>query len=65
MRVMGCLNITAYAHNQKLLVQEKARVTGGQDIAEMGSTGTNQVMLEFQVRLNGKPMNPRLVLPKK
>jgi lipoprotein NlpD len=57
--------ITAYAHNQKLLVQEKARVTGGQDIAEMGSTGTNQVMLEFQVRLNGKPMNPRLVLPKK
>jgi lipoprotein NlpD len=31
----------------------------------MGSTGTTQVMLEFQVRLNGKPMNPRLVLPKK
>lgn len=57
--------ITAYAHNQRLLVQEKARVSGGQQIAEMGSTGTNQVMLEFQVRLNGKPMNPRLVLPKK
>jgi lipoprotein NlpD len=57
--------ITAYAHNQKLLVQEKARVSGGQNIAEMGATGTNQVMLEFQVRLNGKPMNPRLVLPKK
>jgi len=57
--------ITAYAHNQRLLVQEKARVSAGQQIAEMGSTGTNQVMLEFQVRLNGKPMNPRLVLPKK
>ncbi|MDE2420416.1 MAG: peptidoglycan DD-metalloendopeptidase family protein [Gammaproteobacteria bacterium] len=57
--------ITAYAHNQRLLVQEKTRVTAGQQIAEMGSTGTNQVMLEFQVRLNGKPMNPRLVLPKK
>ncbi len=57
--------ITAYAHNQRLLVQEKARVTAGQQIAEMGSTGATQVMLEFQVRLNGKPMNPRLVLPKK
>jgi lipoprotein NlpD len=57
--------ITASAHNQKLLVQEKTRVSAGQQIAEMGSTGTTQVMLEFQVRLNGKPMNPRLVLPKK
>ena len=57
--------ITAYAHNQRLLVQEKSRVTAGQQIAEMGSTGTNRVMLEFQVRLNGKPMNPLLVLPKK
>ncbi len=57
--------ITAYAHNQRLLVQEKARVTAGQQIAEMGSTGSNRVMLEFQVRLNGKPMNPMLVLPKK
>lgn len=57
--------ITAYAHNQRLLVQEKTRVTAGQQIAEMGSTGTNHVMLEFQVRLNGKPMNPMLVLPKK
>lgn len=57
--------ITAYAHNQRLLVQEKTRVTAGQQIAEMGSSGTNRVMLEFQVRLNGKPMNPMLVLPKK
>jgi len=57
--------ITAYAHNQRLLVQEKARVTAGQQIAEMGSSGANRVMLEFQVRLNGKPMNPMLVLPKK
>ncbi len=55
--------ITAYAHNQRLLVQEKTRVSAGQQIAEMGSTGTNHVMLEFQVRLNGKPMNPKLVLP--
>ena len=57
--------ITAYAHNQRLLVQEKTRVSAGQQIAEMGSTATNQVMLEFQVRVNGKPMNPRLVLPQR
>jgi lipoprotein NlpD len=57
--------ITAYAHNQRLLVQEKTRVSAGQQIAEMGNTATDQVMLEFQVRVNGKPMNPRLVLPER
>ena len=57
--------ITAYAHNQRLLVQEKTKVTADQQIAEMGSTGTNRVMLEFQVRLNGKPMDPNLVLPQR
>jgi lipoprotein NlpD len=57
--------ITAYAHNQRLLVQEKAKVTAGQQVAEMGSSGTNRVMLEFQVRLNGKPMDPNLVLPQR
>ncbi len=57
--------ITAYAHNQRLLVQEKTKVSAGQQVAEMGSSGTNRVMLEFQVRLNGKPMDPSLVLPKR
>nr|WP_228254888.1 peptidoglycan DD-metalloendopeptidase family protein [Aquirhabdus parva] len=57
--------ITAYAHNQRLLVQEKTKVSAGQQVAEMGSSGTNRVMLEFQVRLNGKPMDPALVLPKR
>ncbi len=57
--------ITAYAHNQRLLVSEKTRVSAGQQIAEMGSTAKDQVMVEFQVRVNGKPMNPRLVLPKR
>jgi len=58
--------ISAYAHNQRMLVVEKARVTAGQQIAEMGSSGSNYgVMLEFQVRLNGKPMDPTLVLPKR
>lgn len=55
--------ITAYAHNSQLLVQEGAQVQSGQRIATMGSSGqTNQVGLEFQVRLNGNPIDPRAVL---
>lgn len=50
--------ITAYAHNSKLLVKSGDNVTAGQKIAEMGSSGTNQTMLEFQIRLDGKPINP-------
>jgi len=37
-------------------------VTAGQKIAEMGSSGASRVMLEFQVRLDGKPVNPSTVL---
>ena len=55
--------ITAYAHNSKLNVKSGQNVTAGQKIAEMGSTGTNRTMLEFQVRLDGKPINPTAVLP--
>lgn len=55
--------ITAYAHNSKLLVKEGDQVQHGQRIANMGSSGeTNQVGLEFQVRLNGNPIDPRAVL---
>ena len=55
--------ITAYAHNTQLLVQEGEQVQSGQRIATMGSSGqTNQVGLEFQVRLNGNPIDPRAVL---
>ena len=55
--------ITAYAHNSQLLVKEGDTVQGGQRIANMGSSGqTNQVGLEFQVRLNGNPIDPRAVL---
>lgn len=57
--------VTAYAHNSKMLVTENQRVKAGQQIAEMGSTGTKQVMLEFQIRLNGKPINPLSVLPQR
>ncbi len=54
--------ITAYAHNSKLLVNKSENVTSGQKIAEMGATGSAIVMLEFQLRLNGKPIDPRTVL---
>lgn len=56
--------ISAYAHNSKMLVKSGDNVTAGQKIAEMGSTGTSQVMLEFQIRLDGKPINPINLLPK-
>ena len=55
--------ITAYAHNSKLVVKNGDKVTAGQKIAEMGSTGTNKTMLEFQVRLDGKPIDPVSILP--
>lgn len=55
--------ITAYAHNSKLNVKSGQNVTAGQKIAEMGSSGTTRTILEFQVRLDGKPVNPASVLP--
>ena len=55
--------ITAYAHNSKMIVKSGENVTAGQKIAEMGSSGTNRTMLEFQVRLEGKPINPANILP--
>lgn len=55
--------ITAYAHNSKMLVKSGQNVNVGQKIAEMGSSGANSVMLEFQVRLDGKPINPANILP--
>ena len=55
--------ITAYAHNSKMLVKSGDNVTTGQKIAEMGSSGTNRVMLEFQIRLDGKPINPANIIP--
>ena len=55
--------ITAYAHNSKLVVKNDDKVTAGQKIAEMGSTGTDKTMLEFQIRLDGKPIDPVSILP--
>ncbi|WP_296404834.1 peptidoglycan DD-metalloendopeptidase family protein [Psychrobacter sp.] len=55
--------ITVYAHNNQLLVQEGDQVQAGQRIATMGSSGqTTMVGLQFQVRENGTPVDPRAVL---
>ena len=55
--------LTAYAHNQKLLVKEDQAVKRGQRIAEMGSTDANRVQLHFEIRRGGKPVDPAKILP--
>ncbi|MDY0746637.1 peptidoglycan DD-metalloendopeptidase family protein [Paucibacter sp. R3-3] len=55
--------LTAYAHNQTLLVKEDQAVRKGQKIAEMGSSDADQVMLHFEVRKQGKPIDPSKLLP--
>ncbi len=55
--------LTAYAHNQTLLVKEDQRVRKGQKIAEMGSTDADRVKLHFEVRRQGKPVDPAKYLP--
>ncbi len=55
--------LTAYAHNQKLLIKEDQSVKKGQKIAEMGSTDSDQVKLHFEVRRQGKPVDPSKYLP--
>ncbi len=55
--------LTAYAHNQSLLVKEDQAVKRGQKIAEMGSTDTDQVKLHFEIRRQGKPVDPARYLP--
>jgi lipoprotein NlpD len=55
--------LTAYAHNQSLLVKEDQTVRKGQKIAEMGSTDTDRVKLHFEIRRQGKPVDPTRYLP--
>ncbi len=50
--------LSAYAHNDKLLVKEGETITRGQKIAEMGNTDADQVKLHFEVRRFGKPVDP-------
>ena len=55
--------LSAYAHNSKILVQEGETVSKGQKIAEMGSSDTDSVKLHFEIRKNGKPVDPLQFLP--
>ncbi len=55
--------LSAYAHNSQLLVTEGASVAAGQPIAEMGNSGTNIVKLHFEIRKDGKSVNPKSYLP--
>jgi lipoprotein NlpD len=55
--------LTAYAHNQALLVKEGQTVRRGQRIAEMGSTDADRVQLHFEIRRQGKPVDPAKLLP--
>lgn len=56
--------LTAYAHNQTILVKEQQEVKAGQQIATMGSTGTNSVRLHFEIRYQVKSVDPLKYLPK-
>ncbi len=55
--------LTAYAHNQTLLVKEDQTVQKGQRIAEMGSSDADRVKLHFEIRKQGKPVDPAKLLP--
>jgi lipoprotein NlpD len=55
--------LTAYAHNQAILVNENELVRRGQKIAQMGSTGANQTELHFEIRRLGNPVDPVQYLP--
>ena len=59
------LFLSAYAHNSKLLVKEGDVVKGGQQIAEMGDSGTDRTKLHFEVRKQGNPVDPLQVLPRR
>jgi lipoprotein NlpD len=57
--------LTAYAHNQTLLVKEDQTVRKGQKIAEMGDSDADRVKLHFEIRRQGKPVDPAKYLPAK
>jgi len=57
--------LSAYAHNDRILVKEQQTVKAGDKIAKMGSTDADRVMLHFEVRFRGKSVNPMKYLSKK
>jgi len=57
--------LSAYGHNRNRLVNEGQLVRSGQQIAEMGRSGAPREMLHFEIRYNGKPIDPLMYLPKR
>ena len=57
--------LSAYGHNDALLVAEGQQVDAGQVIARMGSTSSDSVKLHFEIRRNGRPVNPTSLLPQR
>ena len=57
--------LSAYGHNDALLAAEGQRVDAGQVIARMGSTSSDSVKLHFEIRRNGRPVNPTSLLPQR
>lgn len=55
--------LSAYAHNSELLVREGQRVTAGQQIARMGESADGEAMLHFEIRRQGRPVDPLDYLP--
>ncbi len=57
--------LSAYAHNSRILVKENQKVKAGQVLAELGNTGASVPMLHFEIRRDGKPVDPLGYLPKR
>ena len=57
--------LSAYGHNDRLLVAEGDTIRAGQKIAEKGSSGTDSVKLHFEIRKEGKPIDPQRLLPRR
>lgn len=55
--------LSAYGHNDELLVAEGSVVRSGQTIARFGNSGTDTVKLHFEIRREGRPVDPRRLLP--
>ncbi|MEQ1486206.1 peptidoglycan DD-metalloendopeptidase family protein [Methyloglobulus sp.] len=56
--------LSAYANNSKLYIKEGQRLEKGQTIAQVGAAGLKKASLHFEIRKNGKPINPLTILPK-
>ena len=56
--------LSAYGHNRRLLVKEGSEVKAGEKIAEMGDSGKEGTLLHFEIRRDGKPVDPLRYLPK-